>query len=295
MPNRNFFLLCLCLALAGGCNVIYKQNVQQGNALEQEDLDELRLGMTQTQVAFLLGTPAIQDPFHHDRWDYISTFSRRGSEPAIRKVTLRFDNEVLVEMDGVDDDLPADDSLPRFEAPPEEPQTSGSETAPEEAAAEPVDSAEETETPAAEAEQPAPAAAATLTPLAAPEARQVAYDPAVTAAAPAADSPTPAAAQTSEPMPSSPPAPAAAAKPSAEGQWGIQLGAFASRDNAAALQAQLAENGLKAVILTQTDSDGSARHLVRYGGLTSEDEAKELLDDIEAELGLAGFLVAPSD
>ena len=101
MIKRLLITLLACLPLLSGCNLIYKQNIQQGNALEQEDLDQLELGMSKNQVAFLLGTPAIQDPFHHDRWDYISTFSRRGGEPVRRLVTLRFESDTLSEMSGV--------------------------------------------------------------------------------------------------------------------------------------------------------------------------------------------------
>ena len=102
MTKRLLITLCACLIVSTGCNILYKQNIQQGNALEQEDLDQLELGMSQNQVAFLLGTPAIRDPFHHERWDYVSTFSRRGGDPVMRQVNLRFENGELVEMRGVD-------------------------------------------------------------------------------------------------------------------------------------------------------------------------------------------------
>lgn len=101
MTKRLLPLLCVGFALATGCNIIYKQNIQQGNALEQEDLDQLELGMSKNQVAFLLGTPAIQDPFHHDRWDYFSSFARRGGDPVRRLVTLEFENDTLTFMRGV--------------------------------------------------------------------------------------------------------------------------------------------------------------------------------------------------
>ena len=80
MTRYLFIVLLATLVLNTGCNLIYKQNVQQGNAHEQEDLDQLELGMTKKQVAYLLGTPAIHDPFHQDRWDYISMLSRRGGD-----------------------------------------------------------------------------------------------------------------------------------------------------------------------------------------------------------------------
>ena len=108
MTRYLFFALIAVLTLNTGCKLIYKQNVQQGNAHEQEDLDQIQLGMTKKQVAYLLGTPAIVDPFHHDRWDYISMLSRRGGEPARRLVTLNFENDVLVAFDGIGDSTGGD-------------------------------------------------------------------------------------------------------------------------------------------------------------------------------------------
>lgn len=103
MTTSKLLLLAAVLVLVSGCNLIYKQNIQQGNALEQEDLDQLELGMSKNQVAFLLGTPAIQDPFHQDRWDYISSFARRGGDPVRRLVTLEFENDALSAMSGVEE------------------------------------------------------------------------------------------------------------------------------------------------------------------------------------------------
>ena len=50
---------------------VYRSTIAQGNYIEQEDLDQLELGMTRAQVRFLLGTPMIDDPFHKNRWDYV--------------------------------------------------------------------------------------------------------------------------------------------------------------------------------------------------------------------------------
>jgi len=97
----------LVLLSATGCGLIYKQNIQQGNALEQDELDELYIGMNQRQVLFVLGTPSIKDPFQPDRWDYVQTFSRRGGEMIQRTVTLRFQDGLLSEIVGQDDPFAA--------------------------------------------------------------------------------------------------------------------------------------------------------------------------------------------
>ncbi len=103
MTRYLFIALLAVLTLNTGCKLIYKQNVQQGNAHEQDDLDQVELGMSKKQVSYLLGTPAIHDPFHQDRWDYISMLSRRGGEPVRRLVTLTFENDLLVATDGIGD------------------------------------------------------------------------------------------------------------------------------------------------------------------------------------------------
>jgi outer membrane protein assembly factor BamE len=100
MIIRTLLILFFAATVTSGCNLIYKQNIQQGNAIEQEDLDELYIGMNQRQVLFVLGTPSVKDPFHPERWDYVQTFSRRGGDPVERKVTLYFEDGLLSEILG---------------------------------------------------------------------------------------------------------------------------------------------------------------------------------------------------
>ncbi|MDT8321954.1 MAG: outer membrane protein assembly factor BamE, partial [Xanthomonadales bacterium] len=95
MIIRSLFCIFFALGALSGCGLIYKQNIQQGNALEDEDLDELYIGMNRRQVLFVLGTPSIKDPFHQQRWDYVQTFSRRGGKIVQKTVTLRFEDDVL--------------------------------------------------------------------------------------------------------------------------------------------------------------------------------------------------------
>jgi len=112
MIIRFIFLLLIVTLSASGCNLIYKQNIQQGNAIEQDDLDELYIGMNQRQVLFVLGTPSVRDPFHQERWDYVQTFSRRGGDMVERTVTLKFDNGALSEIIGRDDPFGASSAEP---------------------------------------------------------------------------------------------------------------------------------------------------------------------------------------
>jgi outer membrane protein assembly factor BamE len=56
-------------ATLAGC--VYKVDVQQGNLLDDVDIEGVKPGMTRSQVRFLLGTPVVEDLFHHNRWDYV--------------------------------------------------------------------------------------------------------------------------------------------------------------------------------------------------------------------------------
>ena len=97
---RKSLLIILFLSaslVAGGC--VYQAALSQGNLLDQEDIDQVEVGMTRGQVRFLLGTPMIDDPFHEDRWDYIY-FLRIGREKASFKrwISIEFDGDNVSEI-----------------------------------------------------------------------------------------------------------------------------------------------------------------------------------------------------
>jgi outer membrane protein assembly factor BamE len=85
--------------LVGSAGCVYRANVSQGNIVEEEDLDQVEVGMTRNQVRFLLGTPMIADPFHQDRWDYVYYVKiGRNDATAKRWVTILFDGETVEEI-----------------------------------------------------------------------------------------------------------------------------------------------------------------------------------------------------
>ena len=67
--TRSITAVFCVLLVTAGC--AYRVPVQQGNIIEQEKVDQLRYGMTRSQVLFLMGNPLIDDPLHVNRWDYV--------------------------------------------------------------------------------------------------------------------------------------------------------------------------------------------------------------------------------
>jgi len=95
-------LLVLIVALStAGCGILYKQPIYQGNLLEKTNVDQLQAGMSKQQVLVLLGTPSIEDPFHHDRWDYTASqrVGRLG-RTEIKNFTLYFEGDTLARWEG---------------------------------------------------------------------------------------------------------------------------------------------------------------------------------------------------
>jgi len=69
---RHFLLAGFATAaLLGLSGCVHRIDIQQGNFLDQEDIDRVAIGMTRVQVRALLGTPMVADPFHDERWDYV--------------------------------------------------------------------------------------------------------------------------------------------------------------------------------------------------------------------------------
>ncbi len=85
----------------------YRVEVVQGNVLTKEQVALVQPGQSRAQVRDVLGSPLLTDVFHANRWDYVFTIRRRGTEPQERKVVALFENDVLKSID-VPADLPTD-------------------------------------------------------------------------------------------------------------------------------------------------------------------------------------------
>lgn len=75
-------------------------DIQQGNVLEESSIEQVEVGMTRSQVQFLLGTPMIADAFRRDRWDYPYYF-RQGRQRNVeqRWVVVHFEGDRVVRIE----------------------------------------------------------------------------------------------------------------------------------------------------------------------------------------------------
>ncbi|MBC6413972.1 MAG: outer membrane protein assembly factor BamE [Chromatiales bacterium] len=68
-------------------------DITQGNILEPSKIAKVKVGMTKSQVYYLLGTPVLPTAFHDDRWDYVYYNDVLRKELELYRLTLLFDGE----------------------------------------------------------------------------------------------------------------------------------------------------------------------------------------------------------
>jgi outer membrane protein assembly factor BamE len=79
---------------------IYRMDVRQGNYVSQEMLAQLKQGLTEEQVRFIMGSPLLIDPFHANRWDYVYRFALAGKLTEQKRITLIFKDSKLLSIEG---------------------------------------------------------------------------------------------------------------------------------------------------------------------------------------------------
>jgi len=70
---------------------VYKLNIQQGNIVTQDMLDQLKPGMNKRQVAYIMGNPVMKDTFSTRQWDYLYRTERREDQVKQYHIRVFFD------------------------------------------------------------------------------------------------------------------------------------------------------------------------------------------------------------
>ena len=104
-------IVLLVLLVFAGCRQVpaipvptfispYQIDIQQGNVVTQEMVAKLKPGMTRAQVRFVLGSPLIVDAFRTDRWDYMYMYQKQGKPVERRNLTVIFEDDKLLRLEG---------------------------------------------------------------------------------------------------------------------------------------------------------------------------------------------------
>lgn len=82
----------------------HKIDVQQGNLLSLDSIEQIQVGMSKSDVVSILGRPLTSNVIDVDRWDYIYSINRSGEDPKVKRLSLDFVDDVVanLETDGLD-------------------------------------------------------------------------------------------------------------------------------------------------------------------------------------------------
>jgi outer membrane protein assembly factor BamE len=101
MKSRQFFTYLLLILIVTLSACVYRQDILQGNRINDKKLVQLEIGMNKVQVEFLLGAPALIDSYHPENWHYIH-FVKIGDSGDVDKrvMILKFDKNLLKSIEG---------------------------------------------------------------------------------------------------------------------------------------------------------------------------------------------------
>ncbi|MGB0894508.1 MAG: outer membrane protein assembly factor BamE [Parashewanella sp.] len=92
--------------------LIYKPDVPQGNYMDQQQVDKLRIDMTKEQAEYVLGHPVLRDSFADDTWYYVYHYkSGRDASVIHKELILNFTGDKLTKVTG-DYELSKDFNIP---------------------------------------------------------------------------------------------------------------------------------------------------------------------------------------
>lgn len=81
--------------------LIYKPDIPQGNYMETQQVEKLRIEMTKEQVEYILGRPVLRDSFSDDTWYYVYHYkSGRDASITHKELIIHFEGEILTKVDG---------------------------------------------------------------------------------------------------------------------------------------------------------------------------------------------------
>lgn len=101
MKSRFISSIILMTLIISSTGCVYRMDINQGNRIDSEVIDQLELGMTKRQVEFLLGEPSIVNMYRPDIWHYVMYYKSGddGSEQK-RVLKLKFEDDLLKQIDG---------------------------------------------------------------------------------------------------------------------------------------------------------------------------------------------------
>lgn len=104
MKKIRISLFGLTILALSGCSTSwlsgYRPPIQQGNEVKPAQFEQLKTGMSEAQVRFILGEPLLTDAFNPNRWDYAYALTPTYGRQTVKRLTLYFQGGKLARIVG---------------------------------------------------------------------------------------------------------------------------------------------------------------------------------------------------
>lgn len=99
MQARILLFVSFLIISLQGC--VYRMDIPQGNQIAQQKLEQLKTGMSRSQVEFLLGSAAINDQYHANQAHYVyNIYYGDKNISELKTMILTYRENVLVDING---------------------------------------------------------------------------------------------------------------------------------------------------------------------------------------------------
>lgn len=108
-----FVAIPLALTMLTGCTLaeklVYRIDINQGNYVEQQAVDQLKFGMTKEQVRYVLGSPMLVENGYPNTWYYIYHHTKGHNDSIQKNLFVNFsETGTLLDVEG---DFPTGDAF----------------------------------------------------------------------------------------------------------------------------------------------------------------------------------------
>ncbi|KUJ00137.1 outer membrane protein assembly factor BamE [Vibrio sp. MEBiC08052] len=94
--KKSLITASLAILVLSGCSsvtdmLVYRIDINQGNYVDQQEVDQLKFGMTKQQVRYVLGSPMLVENGYPDTWYYIYHHVSGHEDPVQKNLIVKFD------------------------------------------------------------------------------------------------------------------------------------------------------------------------------------------------------------
>ncbi|GAA5103912.1 hypothetical protein GCM10023211_00810 [Orbus sasakiae] len=97
---RSIITLVVAALLLSGCSFVdrwvYRPDINQGNYVTQEQVDQLKVGQTKEQIVYIMGSPMLTSVFGDDVWYYVFRELPQHGYVSQKTYTITFDKKGIV-------------------------------------------------------------------------------------------------------------------------------------------------------------------------------------------------------